>query len=42
MKPQACGNKLFIHSARKYRFRMKPQLMNQIRHRLTKKTIDMP
>ena len=25
MKPKNCGNKSFIHSARKYRFRMKPQ-----------------
>ena len=29
MKPQNCGNKLFIHSARKYRFRMKPQTATQ-------------
>ena len=25
MKPKVCGNKSFIHLARKYRFRMKPQ-----------------
>ncbi|MDD2355320.1 MAG: hypothetical protein PHS72_04595, partial [Lachnospiraceae bacterium] len=25
MKPRACGNKSFIHLARKYRVRMKPQ-----------------
>ena len=29
MKPKNCGNKSFIHLARKYRFRMKPQTATQ-------------